>query len=453
VRRLAGAAYTAGPSLNLMGRTKAMMTARYNLRDPMKHARWLTMRLSVCLWLVFAGAAWGQAADSWTAPATELARQIAALTGPGAISLNVRNNSSIAASDVPVIRQGLQVALGALGVTIRNQMAADATTTVQVTLSQTAQQGLWVAEVQQGPETRVAMVTAANPAPAAEVEGTPVLLRRALLFSQSSPMLDVGLFALPGDAAGEGHLVVLSPELIAIYHRDEKADGGWVKDQSFEIAHGRAYPRDVRGRLQADAGAVFKAYLPGVICTVSQRTTGVGVAVSCGDSDDPWPIGSRKAFYNSSRNFFTGVITPSVGVAPGPFYSAADLLQKNGMATVYSEVSGQVRLYDGGGLRVLAGSRDWGSDVAGVRSECGSGAQLLATASGVATQDSLRAYEVQGRNAIAVSAPLPMDGEVTAMWPMTLANGSAAAPAVVAILKRQQPVRYEAYRVSEVCNQ
>jgi hypothetical protein len=296
-------------------------------------------------------------------------------------------------------------------------------------------------------------VTAANPAPAAEVEGTPVLLRRALLFSQSSPMLDVGLFALPGDAAGEGHLVVLSPELIAIYHRDEKADGGWVKDQSFEIAHGRAYPRDVRGRLQADAGAVFKAYLPGVICTVSQRTTGVGVAVSCGDSDDPWPIGSRKAFYNSSRNFFTGVITPSVGVAPGPFYSAADLLQKNGMATVYSEVSGQVRLYDGGGLRVLAGSRDWGSDVAGVRSECGSGAQLPATASGVATQDSLRAYEVQGRNAIAVSAPLPMDGEVTAMWPMTLANGSAAAPAVVAILKRQQPVRYEAYRVSEVCNQ
>ena len=32
-------------------------------------------------------------------------------------------------------------------------------TTVRVTLSQTARQGLWVAEVQQGPETRVAMVS------------------------------------------------------------------------------------------------------------------------------------------------------------------------------------------------------------------------------------------------------------------------------------------------------
>ena len=147
------------------------------------------------------------------------------------------------------------------------------------------------------------------------------------------------------------------------------------------------------------------------------------------------------------------MITPSTGVAPGPFYTAADLVEKSAMMTVYSEVSGQVRLNDGGGLKVLAGSRDWGSDVAGVQSGCGSGAQLLATASGVATQDSLRAYEVQGRNAIAVSAPLPMDGEVMAMWPMISANGAGGAPAVVAILKKQQPVKYEAYRVSVVCNQ
>ena len=64
-----------------------------------------------------------QAADNWTAPATELARQIAALTGPGAISLSIRNNSSIAVSEVPAIRQRLQVALSALGVTVRNQAA------------------------------------------------------------------------------------------------------------------------------------------------------------------------------------------------------------------------------------------------------------------------------------------------------------------------------------------
>ncbi len=60
--------------------------------------------------------------------------------------------------------------------------------------------------------------------------------------------------------------------------------------------------------------------------------------------------------------------------APGPFYSAAELVaEERDAVTVYSEVSGQVRLYDGGGLKALAGSRDWGSDVAGVQSGCGVG--------------------------------------------------------------------------------
>ena len=186
-----------------------------------------------------------------------------------------------------------------------------------------------------------------------------------------------------------------------------------------------------------------------------------GVAADCGwargcgfcaDSDDPWPIGSRRAFYNSSRNYFTGVMTPSAGAAPGPFYSVAELLEKARWMTVYSEVERAVPLYDGGGLKALAGSRDWGSDLVGVQSGCGAGAQLLATASGDATQDSLLAYEVQGRNAIAVSPPLPMDGRVMAMWPMISASGGGV-PAVVTILKTEQPLQYEAYSVSVVCNQ
>ena len=421
----------------------------------MNHARRLTKRLSACLWFLLACAQFCCAADNWAAPAAELAHQIAALTGPGAVSLSIRNDSSILPDEIPAIRQRLQSELNALGVTIRNQPGTESATTVRVTLSQTAQQGLWVAEVQQGPEMRVAMVVALNTVQAAEPQGTPVLLRRTLLFSQAAPILDAGLVALPGDTPSSAHLVVLSPEQIAIYHRDEKAEGPWVKGQSFEIVHSRPYARDVRGRLQPDATALFKAYLPGVVCTALQQTTvsGEAVAVSCADSDDPWPIGSRRAFYNSSRNYFTGVITPGAGAVPEPFYSAADLTLRSGTATIYSEVSGQFRLYDGGSLKSLSGSRDWGSDVVGVQSGGGSGAHLRATASGAALQDSLRAYEVEGRNAIAVSPPLPMDGEVAAMWPMLPATGTSNAPAVVTILKKQQPLEYEAYRVSVVCNQ
>jgi hypothetical protein len=76
---------------------------------------------------------------------------------------------------------------------------------------------------------------------------------------------------------------------------------------------------------------------------------------------------------------------------------------------------------------------------------------LLATASGDAAQDTLRAYDVVGREAIPASSPLTLDGRVTALWPM---QPAANAPGeAVAILEKQQPRTYEAYRVSVVCNQ
>jgi hypothetical protein len=402
------------------------------------------------LWLLAKGPACLAGGD-WDAPANDLAHQIAALTGPGTVSLSIRNNSSISADDIPGIRRALLKGLSGLGVTVAG---AESATMVRVTLSQTAQQGLWVAEVQQGPETRVAMVPVANSVPAVRAQETPVLLRKTLLIAQSEPILDAELVALPGDAAEAERLVVLTPEQIVIYGGGASG-GAWVKDQSFTIEHGRPYPRDVRGRVQVNAGGasgLFEAYLPGVVCSGSQEAGAAGssalrLAVSCADSDDPWSIGTRSAFYNSSRNFFTGVTVPSGGGDGVPFFSAAELTGRRGTVIVYSETEGQVRVWDGRSISTLAGARDWGSDVAGVQSGCGSGAQLLVTASGDAIEDSLLGYEVEGREAIAASAPLPLDGRVTALWP-----GSGSATATV-VLQRGQPLEYEAYSVALVCNQ
>ena len=419
-----------------------MRVAGYNRRHCMRTSR----RFFVCFvaWLALVPAC--RAAEDWGVPAGDLARQIAALTGPEVVSLSVRNNSSIAAEEVPAIRRHLLDELGKLGVTVKT--GGDAATSVRVTLSQSATRGLWVAEVQQGPEVRVAMVSVANAAPVVAQQGALMQLRKTLLFSQTEPVLDAELIALPGDAATAPHLVVLSAERIVVYRGDEKSEGAWIKERSFEVTHGRPYPRDVRGRLQMDAVGLFKAYLPGVICGASQQTTpGAAIAVSCVDSDDPWPIGSRKAFYNSSRNYFTGVMAPSQVAQPEPFYSAAELVEKRGAVMVYGDISGQFRVYEAGAFKTLAGSRDWGSDVAGVQSGCGSGAQLLATASGDAMQDSLLAYEIEGRDAIAASAPMPLDGQVTTMWPMV-----AGVPAAMVIVERQQPGSYEVYSVSVVCN-
>jgi hypothetical protein len=391
-------------------------------------------------------------ADNTDAAAAELARQIAAITGPGVVSLSIRNNSSISTDEIPTIRRALQNNLNSLGIAARERGSADISSVVRITLSQTIRQGVWVAEVQQGPEVRVAIVNVPNVVPVSNLNEPAISLRKLLLFSQTDPILDAELISVPGDVLATQHLIVLSPEQVVLYRRANKSDTAWTKEQTFSIAHDQPWPRDVRGRLDVETDGIIRAYLPGVVCTVGQPTS-VGeaaLAVTCADSDDPWPVGSIKALFNSGRNYFTGVTIPSNGTGLGPFYSAATLLQKRGTATVFTEVGGQVRLFDGASLKPLAGSRDWGSDVAGVVSACGSGAQLLATASGTGTSESLLAYDVEGHSAIPVSAPLPLDGSVTAMWSAPAGQSSNVA---TVILGKRFPQQYEAYIVSLGCNQ
>ena len=67
-------------------------------------------------------------------------------------------------------------------------------------------------------------------------------------------------------------------------------------------------------------------------------------------------------------------------------------------------------------MQAVAGTRDWGSDFAVMHSGCGAGTQVIASSSGEATSDSLRAYEIPALEAIPASAPLAMDGTVTALW-------------------------------------
>ena len=120
--------------------------------------------ISVCL-LALAGARDGwaqQTGERWAEPAASLSRQIAALAGPGPATLTVQNSSSIAADRVPAVRRLLEADLKADGVTVRAAAEGAAIpTAVRVTLSQTAEHGLWVAEVQQGAETKVAMTEVA----------------------------------------------------------------------------------------------------------------------------------------------------------------------------------------------------------------------------------------------------------------------------------------------------
>src|SRR6202008_2684961 len=109
-----------------------MRVAGYNPRQRMISYRRLLLLLFVLVLLVPA-----RAFISWDNPADELAKQIAAIAGPGPAKDNVKNRPSLPAEQIPTIRRTLERDLQSYGVTASG--SADVSTASRVTLSQNAQ--------------------------------------------------------------------------------------------------------------------------------------------------------------------------------------------------------------------------------------------------------------------------------------------------------------------------
>jgi hypothetical protein len=394
---------------------------------------------AVCFWLLIVPATVVSATD-WRASETELARKIAAATGPGAVAMEVTNRSSLGQADVDDIRRGLWRELAALGV---NSAAADqASATVQVSLSENVQSHVWIAEIHVGNnEPSVVMATTPRTERAAVDRPTaPLTIHKALLWADEKRILDV---ALP--TSSPQIMIVLEPETVALY---AVQNGRWLVQQTLTITHSRLWPRDLRGRLILRKDHLFDAYLPGVLC---QSTTVAPLAIECRESDDPWPLASApvglSAFFASSRNFFTGVLSPGVQkqTATAPFYSAAALPREKYTLWIFTATDGQVHLLDGMTDQTTA-KWGWGSDIAGVRSGCGLGWQVLATARDDGAGDTVTAFEMADREPTAVSAPVEFGGSVTALW----ADSDSAS--VIAVAQNSQTGQYEASRLSITCS-
>jgi hypothetical protein len=172
------------------------------------------------------------------------------------------------------------------------------------------------------------------------------------------------------------------------------------------------------------------------------------MTVTCRNTDDPWPIGGQKAFFNSARNYFTGTLVPGLGAQLPPFFSAATLPRANYTLWLFNGVDGQVRAYDGVELRAISNTRNWGSDMISVRSNCGVGTQLLVSAAGDDTvADFLHVYEMVDREPNEVASQLAMDGPITALWQ------SADTSSAVAVVRNLQTGQYDAYNITIACNQ
>jgi hypothetical protein len=310
---------------------------------------------------------------------------------------------------------------------------------------------LWVAEIGEGNQTQIAIVQLGpiQAQHAAAAEGLTLL--RQHLFDTNEPAL-VALETTAG-------LAVMDDEGVEIYARSL---GAWVLERRFSFAVRNSFPRDPRGILiPAADGNGFVALAAGQRCTGSYAPQpdpaghpGDGWTVQCHASDDPWPIASGlaangvpllSAFYNSARNYFTGVVAPAPGVDLPPFYSAALIARAAGSAALLvGGIDGKVQLVENGALKPIAGTRDWGSDFATIQSGCGTGPQIIASGSGQAASDSLRAYELPALDAVPASAPLAMEGTVTALFP------SPDGKSVLAVV-RNAVNEYEVDRVTASC--
>jgi hypothetical protein len=397
-------------------------------------------------------------AADWSVPEQQLARKIVAVTGPGTVALTFENRSSLGRRDSDIVQNGLRSALEQAGIHFVKPEQAGASITIS--LSENFSSYVWVAEIHQSAaESAVVMVSAARSGRfAASRDSMPITLSKNLLWTQSERILDVTILE---ESATPTRIAVLSPENVSFYRW---AGGKWQGEQVLPISHSKPWPLDLRGRLVLTKDRLLDAYLPSVVC---HSNAGGTLAMNCREGDDPWPISQAwmfsvtstspgmssgpaapnlSAFFASTRNFFTGVVTPAIGklgTAP-KFYSAAFVPRERYALWIFAGVDGKVHLVDG--INDQSSLLDWGSDIATLKTSCGAGWQVLA-ASTTRDGDFIRAYEFPDRDPVAVSPTMEFDGAVSGLW--TESRGDSA----ILVVNNRETGSYGAYRLGVACNQ
>jgi hypothetical protein len=433
--------------------------------NPVNRALRSAPRLRVILQFFFVlfVLAMAASAGDWSGPEQQLAHKIVAVSGPGAVALSVENRSSLSRRDSEIIQNGLRSAMEGLG--LRFVKADQAAATVTVTLSENAASYVWVAEIRQGAgDAAVVMISVPRPEAAiAPRDSVPLSLRKIPLWAQDTPILDVAVLE---ENTAPTHIAVLDPEKVSLYRMQ---GGKWQQEQTLPIVHERPWPRDLRGRLLPATDHLLDVYLPGVTCSSSAS---MPLALNCRQSDDPWPLtpgmtngGTQsvfpsaslangaataapqmKAFFASTRNFFTGVLTPGIGkfTTVPKFYSAAPFARDKYTLWLFATTDGEVHMVDG--VSDQTARFGWGSDLAAVKTRCGAGWQVLASSSGEAG-DSVRAYEFPDRDPVAVSAATEFSGAITTLW--TESRGDTA----IAVIRDRETEGYAAFRLAMACSQ
>jgi len=383
--------------------------------------------------VVTAGGAPPLAAQVQTQPAQGFADKIVArVQSRSAVTLTIKNISSLSNAAVADAQHIIEAQLRARGVRLVEPDRA--VEEARITFSENSRGYLWVAEIGHDESWDVVMMPVA--AATSERGSSTFVLRRVPMIAQPEPILDV-------DGDERSGLLVLSGDRLTLH---SSQSGRRTAGQNVAIMHQHPFPRDLRGRVVLSRDGSYVAHLPGVVCN---GVTQPQLTANCQETDDPWPLSfdpPMSGFFGASRNFFTGALVPAQEGKLPPFYTATSLVQPTGVTWLFSGVDGVTRLV---GMTGLVGSiPGWGSDLAVLRSNCGSGTQVIVSrASDLNAPDGIQAYEVLNREPSEAGVPLEFAGPITALW--TVASDASRATAVARNLKTGV---YEAFSISVACS-
>jgi len=373
--------------------------------------RWPAAGMPV-VWLLAQALLCAQTPDE---AARELARNIQAVVGARQPALlTIRNLSGASAGEFARLSRVIESEL-------RNQGDG---ARVEVTLCETPQSYLWVADIRRGEEQQVAMVPWPRATAAAvAISDGPIRLDKKLLWDQETQILDAALL--------DGGLLVLDAAAISFY---QIQDGRWQLRQLVSIPQTGPWPRDLRGMLEV-AGQAFRAYLPGMFC---RGVADAGLTVACEHKSQPWPVRSGNRVLENiklvpERNFFEGL-----GLA---FYSAAS----SELRWIVTGRDGRAHLLDRA-YQPAASISGWGSDIAGIRSACNGKEYVLASRPGQLSEtDSVQSYEIVSDQVVLAGPAVEFAGPITALWPA--ADGASA----VAVSRELKTGRYAAFSLAVSC--
>src|SRR5947209_13242452 len=237
---------------------------------------------------------------AWNDNATAFVHEVLNRAGaPSSIAVVVENRSSLSDADALQIKRAVETQFRAAKIRIVSPETALAV--VKLQLSENLAGYLWVAEIQQGltkqnllmpVERKIVDVSAAR-APA-------LLLQKTTIFSTTQLLLD---FA----QVDANHWIVVQPEGVAFVSSDllrqsalqnSLASPQW---QTVAVTHSQPWPRDLRAHILLGPSGTFDVFYPGVHCS---GNTSVTNAISCMESDDPWPLAALSQ--PALNGFFSG---------------------------------------------------------------------------------------------------------------------------------------------------